>query len=215
MCQTAKWPNARSVARSHGRRGRKTLLHGLALALPLGLADVGREPPAQAASDRRPEEEECADENAGADQRGDQCRADSEHGIRHRRPRGGGNVGSPRRQDLLVHACDRYLEGVAWTGGREVCELPGPAKLLCEGGVDRLKSLRPGGAGVAAARLGGEALERCGLEARALDPDRIHRDVRFAGGGDRVVEARLAGDLLPVRQEHENPCLRHLVVEQP
>ena len=86
----------------------------------------------------------------------------------------------------------------------DVAELPRAAQLLGEGGVDRLQVLRPARADVAAARLLGEPLERRGPEARALDPDRVDRDVCLAGGRDRLLQAGVARDLLAVREQDQH-----------
>ena len=103
---------------------------------------------------------------------------------------------------------------VAGAGRREVGELPRPAELLCERRVDRLQRGRSCGAAVAAARFSGETLQRSRLEARAFDRDRIDGDPRIVGGGDRLFEARLARDLLAVCEQHEDARLVHVGGEQ-
>ena len=44
--------------------------------------------------------------------------------------------------------------------------------------------------------------------------DRIDRDVCIVRGGDRILEARLARDLLPVREQHEDAGLVHVGGEE-
>ena len=196
----------RLLRRPHqARGGREPLLGRPARGLALLLAEVRGDLAAEARAGRcAHQEEERRDQAEEADDRGDRGGADLVERVRQLRCLGLRDDAGAGDDRLRVGAGRLDRDPVAGPCRGDVAELPGAAQLLGERGVDRLQILRPARADVAAARLLGQPLQRRRPEARALDPDRVDGDVRIARGGDRLLEAGVARDLLAVREQDQH-----------